>query len=64
MPVFVGQCASKVLLSAMPVEAGVGDPCGSKDTGFSVLETMGTVICVRGCFDCLELDVGDKSVYG
>lgn len=44
------------------MEAGVGDTCDSKDTGVSVLETIGTVTCVSGYLDCLELDVGDKRV--
>ncbi|GAB0206658.1 hypothetical protein GRJ2_003131400 [Grus japonensis] len=38
---FEGQCASKVLQSAVSVEVGDGDPCGSKDAGvIDVLEIM------------------------
>lgn len=44
------------------MEAGLGDPCGSKDTGVSVLGTIGTVTFVKGCFDCLQFDVGGKRV--
>lgn len=44
------------------MEAGVRDPCGSKDAGVSVLETIGMITCVMGCFDCLELDAGDKRI--
>lgn len=33
-PLFVGQCASKVLWSPFPVEAGDGEPCHSKDKGY------------------------------
>lgn len=32
MPVFKGWCASEVLWSDIPMEAGDGDPCGSEDT--------------------------------
>ncbi|KAK4830434.1 hypothetical protein QYF61_011142 [Mycteria americana] len=41
MPMFEGQCASKVCQSAISVEAGDGDPCGSKDKRvMDMLETM------------------------
>ena len=37
---FEGQCASEVLQSAISVEVGDGDPCGSKDARvIDVLET-------------------------
>ena len=37
---FEGQCASEVLQSAVSVEAGDGDPCGSKDARvIDVLDT-------------------------
>ncbi|KAK4828051.1 hypothetical protein QYF61_023089 [Mycteria americana] len=40
MPMFEGQCASKVLWSAVSVEVGDGDPCSSKDKRvMDVLET-------------------------
>ncbi|KAK4826796.1 hypothetical protein QYF61_011604, partial [Mycteria americana] len=40
MPMFEGQCAGEVLRSAVSVEVGDGDPCGSKGTRvMDVLET-------------------------
>ena len=40
-PEFEGRCASEVLRSAISVEVGDGDPCGSKDARvIDVLETM------------------------
>jgi len=40
MTVFEGQCAHKVLQSAISVEVGDGEPCGSNDTRvIDVLET-------------------------
>ena len=43
-----GQCASKVHWSTAPVEAGVGEPCGSKGTmDIGVLEI--TKVPRNGC---------------